>query len=139
MKRMILCLVALVFLASPKISIGANANLAWDAPTTNIDGSKVTDLAGFKVYHGLSSGNYDDVVDVGNVLTYLMEGLKDGTHYFTVTAYDTSGNESLHSNEVNKLTKDIMNAPFLHEVVVTIKNGEIINVVIQKIGGENAD
>ncbi len=79
------------------------AVLTWDPPTTNVDGSPLTDLAGFKVYYGTSSRTYTGSIDVGNVETYTVSGLPKGqTYYFAVTAYDTSGNESDYSNEVSK-------------------------------------
>lgn len=77
--------------------------LSWEPPTTNVDGSPVTDLAGYRIYYGLSSRNYSWVIDVGNVTTYKIENLSPNTYYFTVTAYDTSGNESDYSNEVSKI------------------------------------
>lgn len=81
----------------------AQATLSWNAPTTNVDGSPLTDLAGYKVYYGTSSGNYTNQTDVGNVLTSQITNLTAGiTYYFAVTAYDTSGNESGYSNEVSK-------------------------------------
>lgn len=83
-------------------SPGNSATLTWDAPTTNADGTPLTDLAGYKVYYGTTSGNYTEVIDAGNVTTYKVENLSPGTYYFTVTAYDTSGNESDYSNEVSK-------------------------------------
>lgn len=78
------------------------AILSWDAPTTNVDGTPLTDLAGYKVYYGQSSGIYNIPIDVGNVLTYKIENLGEAIWYFVVTAYDTSGNESDYSNEVSK-------------------------------------
>ncbi|MEW6417438.1 MAG: fibronectin type III domain-containing protein [Nitrospirota bacterium] len=80
----------------------SSATLTWDAPTTNADGTPLTDLGGYKIYYGTSSGNYSVVIDVGNVTTYKIEGLSPGIYYFAVTAYDTSGNESEYSNEVSK-------------------------------------
>ena len=32
-------------------------DLAWDAPTTNADGTSLTDLTGYRVYWGLSPGS----------------------------------------------------------------------------------
>ena len=62
------------------------------------------DLAGYKVYHGTASQVYTEVRDVGNVTSYVWDGLLLGmTHYFAVTAYDTSNNESTFSAEVSKV------------------------------------
>jgi hypothetical protein len=79
-----------------------SATLSWNAPTTNTDGTPLTDLAGYKVHMGTSSGNYATVVDIGNVTTYSVSNLAPGTYYFVVTAYDSSSNESSFSNEASK-------------------------------------
>lgn len=80
----------------------AVVTLSWEAPTTNSDGSPLTDLGGYKLYCGQSSGTYGTVKDVGNILAYpISNDLPiDGTYYCSATAYDTSGNESPYSNEV---------------------------------------
>ena len=87
------------------ISPSNSVTLAWDAPTTNADGTPLTDLAGYKVYYGTASGNYTVSKDVGNVLTYTITGLQTGTYYFAATSYNTLGNESVYSNEVRKTIK----------------------------------
>jgi len=77
-------------------------SLSWTAPTTNTNGTPLTDLAGYKIYYGTSSGNYSQNIDVGNVTTYTLSNLAAGSYYFAATAYDTAGNQSAFSNEVNK-------------------------------------
>ncbi len=78
------------------VTTTTTATLSW-MPNTD------SDLAGYKVYMGTSSGLYGTPVDVGNVTTYTAGNLTVGTtYYFTVTAYDQSKNESLHSSEVSK-------------------------------------
>jgi fibronectin type 3 domain-containing protein len=62
-------------------------------------------VAGYKVYQATASGAYGPAIATlqGNVLGYTATGLLSGTTYFfTITAYDQSGTESLHSNEVSK-------------------------------------
>ena len=85
-------------------SVGAGeASLTWDAPLTNADDSPLTDLAGYQVYWGTTSAAYETPVDVGDVTEYTVDGLDSGArYYFSVTAYDTSGNESAFSNEASK-------------------------------------
>ena len=79
--------------------------LTWDAPTTNIDGSPLIDLLGYKVYHSQASGVYTDTdsKDVGNVTSVNIQntvGNLKGNWCFVVTAYDADLNESDYSNEV---------------------------------------
>lgn len=79
-----------------------SVTLTWDPPTTNADGTPLTDLAGFRVHHGTAPRSYSRSLDVGNVRTFTLSDLYPGMHYFSVTAYDLSRNESTFSNEVSK-------------------------------------
>src|SRR3990167_6643637 len=67
--------------------------LMWEAPTSNIDGSPLTDLSGYKVYWGAVSGTYTGVKDVGNVVTVniaqTMAITPKGNYCFTVTGCDS--------------------------------------------------
>jgi hypothetical protein len=78
------------------------AKLSWNAPT-NADGTPVTGIAGFKVHYGTSPGTYSSSVNVGMTTSYSVNGLAPGTYYFTVTDYDSTGNESGYSNEASKI------------------------------------
>ncbi len=83
-------------------AFAGSATLSWTPPTTNVDSTPLTDLAGFKIYYGTSSGYYTQSIDINNTATttYQVNNLTDGTtYYFSVTAYDTSNNESGYSNE----------------------------------------
>ena len=72
------------------------ATLIWNASTSS-------DVAAYKVYTGTASGVYGPATSVGNVTTCQVQNLTTGqTYYFSVTAVDTSGNESTNSNEVSK-------------------------------------
>ena len=63
----------------------------------------MTDLAGYKIYYGTSSGVYTNTIDVGNVLTYQLQSLTDGViYFFNVTAYNTDLLESGYATEVSK-------------------------------------
>jgi len=101
MKKIILLLFVLLMFSIPASAGTSNVTLAWDAPTTNADGTKLTDLAGYKLYYGAESGVYTKTVDVGDITTFQVKGIPDGPYFFAVTAYDTMGNESGYSNEVN--------------------------------------
>ena len=77
--------------------------LAWDAPTTNADGTPLTDLSGYRLYYGTADGSYTTVIDIGNVTQYTVLDLAPNqTYYFVVNAYDLSNNESEHSNQVSE-------------------------------------
>ena len=72
-----------------------SVTLAWDA-------NAETDIAGYRLYYGALSGQYTQMVDVGNVTEATIPNLSAGfTYFFAVTAYDTSGLESLPSNEAS--------------------------------------
>lgn len=76
--------------------------LSWDTPATNMNGTSLTNLAGYKVYMGTSTGKLTLLADVGNTTTYTVSGVSStSTVYFSVTAYDTLGNESDLSNLVS--------------------------------------
>jgi outer membrane lipoprotein-sorting protein len=105
-KSHILCLYILftiIVSLNASAAFSGFATLSWDAPTTNADGTPLTDLAGYRIYYGTSSGNYSQNINVGNVTTYTVDNLTEGaTYYFTATAYDAAGNESEYSNEDSK-------------------------------------
>ncbi len=87
-------------------SSSGTATLDWTAPVKNSDGSVLTDLAGYRVYYGTSSGSYPQSIDVGNVTTCQVRDLPGGsTYYFVVTAYNLAGAESEPSNEGSKEIK----------------------------------
>ena len=89
---------------SNAISSSSNtATLTWDAPGTNADGSPLTDLAGYKIYYGTTSGVYTQTINVGNVTTHKITRLPRGAaYYFVVTAYNQAGFESVPSTEGSK-------------------------------------
>ena len=93
----------LIICSSVLPSFAANVSLSWEAPSTNEDGTPLTDLAGYKIYYGTAPGNYTQNIDVGNVTTYTFTNLTGGlTYYFVATAYNTARIESSYSNEVSK-------------------------------------
>jgi hypothetical protein len=80
------------------------ATLSWNAPTQNTDGSPLSDLAGYRVYHGTSPNFLDQMTQLpgaGNT-TYVFSQLAIGTHYFAVAAYTSSGVESALSSVGSK-------------------------------------
>jgi len=80
------------------------ATLTWTPPTTRVDGSSLTDLAGYRIYYGTSEGNYTESIEISNtgITEYVIDSLPPNTYYFVITAFDSSGNESSYSNEGSK-------------------------------------
>lgn len=78
--------------------------LSWTPPTQNEDGSALTDLAGYRIYYGKSSGNYTNQVIINNagISTYVIDNLLPSTYYVVATSINSSGIESRHSNEAIK-------------------------------------
>jgi hypothetical protein len=65
------------------------------------DPNNESDLAGYRIYYGIASRSYDNVIDVGNTETCTVTSLIPGvTYYFAATAYNTSELESEYSNEI---------------------------------------
>ena len=73
----------------------ADVSLSWNANTES-------DLAGYRLHWGKTSGSPTQHIDVGNFTTGTITGLETGVRYFiAVTAYNTSRLESGPSNEVS--------------------------------------
>lgn len=86
-------------------AFGQEINLQWDP-------SPSPEIAGYRVHYqqgrlqlpmaGIDALEGPSPVDVGLSLTAKLSGLHDdGIYYFTVTAYDSKGNESSYSNIVS--------------------------------------
>lgn len=99
-------LVTLLLLASPAWAVGpvvgAACRISWIAPTTNADGTPLTDLAGYRVYIGTASGVYGAATAtvIQPATTWACGTLSNGQKYTVVTAFDLAGNESVRSLEV---------------------------------------
>ena len=75
--------------------VTGTVKLAWDL-------SWEPNIAGYRVYYGLESGNYTETLDVSYQVKAELTGLLVGeTYYSAVTAYNTSGLESDYSNEIS--------------------------------------
>jgi hypothetical protein len=83
---------------------GKSVDVTWTAPTTNTDGSALTDLAGYRIYYGTSPSALSNSVDVPNAgaSDYVVQGLSTGTWYFAVAAYTNTGLESSYSSVVSQ-------------------------------------
>jgi hypothetical protein len=105
-------LVFLLILSLPAAGYAMDVTLAWDANTE-------PDLAGYTIYYGTESGHPydgegalegDSPVDIlldededpdPSVVQFTLYDLPEGTYFFAVTAFDTTGLESGYSNEAS--------------------------------------
>jgi hypothetical protein len=90
--------------SAPEPMATGSARLTWYAPTTNEDGSRLEDLAGFAVYYGESDDLLSQRIWIANpsAITWTVTNLPLGTWYFAVTAVNARGYESGFSNIVVK-------------------------------------
>jgi len=84
-----------IILAALSMCPAATVSIAWEPPEST------NDIAGYRVYVGSASLQYDRSIDVGMALTATVPdiGTNANTH-FAVTAYNTYGNESEYSDEM---------------------------------------
>lgn len=91
-------------MAMLSVAVIGTVTLDWTPPTENVDGTPLTDLAGYRIYYGQFSGQYTDELRIANAnMTQHAVDLPSGDYYFAMTAMDVSGNESDLSNEVLKI------------------------------------
>lgn len=81
-----------------------SATLKWQPPTSNTDGSPLTNLAGYVIRYGTSPAGLATEVKIANpgLTTYMVSDLTPATWYFQVSAYNTSGVESAPSATASK-------------------------------------
>jgi hypothetical protein len=79
-----------------------NLAMSWDPPTTNSDGSTLTDLNGYRILYGVQPGVYNKSITVSAGLSrYTLENLQSGTRYYVVmVATNKAGVESQKSHEL---------------------------------------
>ena len=111
-------LVGLVLLLFSGNLFAGGVNLAWDPSTSS-------NVGGYKVSYGLTSGNYASTIDVGNTTTSTVSGLQEGSqYYFAVKAYDsTKSTESIYSNEVNMIVPTTTTTPLTADFTASTTSG----------------
>lgn len=80
------------------------ATLNWTPPTTNTDGTALTNLAGYRISYGASAAALTQTVQVASpaVVRYTLT-LSPGEYFFAVRAYTSNGTESALSNVISKV------------------------------------
>ncbi len=81
-----------------------SATLSWVPPTENIDGTVLTDLAGYQIRYGRSRDEMSNVIELPNpgLTIYMIDQLSSGTWYFAVAAVNSGGVASDLSNIASK-------------------------------------
>lgn len=84
-------------------SIGSAA-LNWEAPTTNEDGSPMTDLSGYVIRYGRDPASLDQQIRIGNpgMTSYVVDNLIEGTWFFSLSSLNGQGIESRPTGVVSK-------------------------------------
>lgn len=81
-----------------------SAVVSWVPPTTTANGTKLTNLAGYDLYYGRSPSALICRVKIADIhaTRHVVRRLSGGRWYFVVTAYTTTGAQSVPSNVVSK-------------------------------------
>ena len=97
MKRFLMCVLMMLMMASQ--CIGMPGSVTWEAYW---DANTEADLAGYYFYWKADSQEFsnDRRVDCGLNTTLTLTGIVPDDVILTVTAYDTSGNESPFCDEI---------------------------------------
>lgn len=85
-------------------SVVGAASLAWQPPTENEDGTPLADLAGYVLRYGRDANALDKSISISNpgITQYVVDGLAEGTWYFTLSSLNRSGVESRPTGVVAK-------------------------------------
>ncbi|MBE0544383.1 MAG: fibronectin type III domain-containing protein, partial [Verrucomicrobia bacterium] len=82
-----------------------SVTVAWD-PSADLS------VAGYKAHYGVASRTYTNLVNVGTATRATIPSLVEGrTYYFTATAYNASGAESVFSDELSYTVPSSNNLP----------------------------
>ena len=107
-----------IFIALSATASASQITVAWDRCTD-------PNIAGYYLYYGIKSGNYQYKVKVGNYNSCAVSGLENGkTYYFAATAYDSQLNESAFSEEIEYTTpstvKQLDPAVYISDITINL-------------------
>jgi hypothetical protein len=96
-------------------SATGTATVRWTAPTQNVDGSPLTDLAGYELYRATSFAGCGTapptIIDNAMATSYVVTGLPTGNWHFCMKAFNTAGVRSIITGTVMKtITTQTVNA-----------------------------
>jgi hypothetical protein len=104
------------------------------APTTNTDDSPLTNLAGFRVYHGASAAVLSSTVPVpggAGASTHTITGLPVGQRFFGVRAYNSAGVDSDLSAIVSKTITSATNTTRTIGITVNPKPSTVSGLTVE--------
>src|SRR2546428_7185982 len=116
--RLSLGLLSAVLLLPARPASAGILDASWFAPTTNTDGSPLTDLASYSVYYGTSdspcpASSFFSVASAtaspssNETVSLRLAGLAPGTLYFvSVSAVDASGHQSACSSTPSAVARN---------------------------------
>jgi hypothetical protein len=84
-----------------------SVTISWMPPTTNSDGTPITNLAGYQIVYGTSASALVQTINVSSagLTSYVVDNLAPGTWYFAIKSVNNSGVNSSESPVVSfKLT-----------------------------------
>jgi len=112
--RLLIAVLILAAVVAGRASVeAASLSVTWTAPTTNANGTPLTDLSGYRIYLGTSApscpgASFHTVSSptaapsAGQTVATRITGLGAGTTYVArITAVDTAGNESACSTSAS--------------------------------------
>jgi hypothetical protein len=95
-----------------------SVTLGWNPSTSS-------EVAGYDIYYGTSSGNYISAVPVANVTNVTIRGLTSGvTYYFAATSYDSNGNQSAFSPEITATVGSVIQAAGMLSAAMALPAGQ---------------
>lgn len=97
------------------------ATASWTAPTKNTDGTPLTNLAGYKLYHAPSAGAVNAATPIAlpaTTTSHVITGLPAGARHYGVRAFNSNG---VDSNMSDLATNTIVLPSTSASVSVTIE------------------
>lgn len=94
-------ILGLILTAILGVPIGTTLTFTWEPPTTNVDGSELTDLRQYRMYEQVNSGPWGlrmGIAARAKKATY--RPMIPGVYKFKLTAVNVAREESEPSNEV---------------------------------------
>jgi putative Ig domain-containing protein len=84
------------FSISVTAATAESVTLSWTPPSTNSNGTPVSDLAGYRIYYGTSAASLTTVITVNGAddTNQVIKNLTSGTWYFAVTSFNSDKIES---------------------------------------------